>query len=86
MGPQWFFEGFAVYGSGQDLGPLLQFSNNQDALRATENSESPLAYRGFSAVVRYFVGKAPLHTLVERAGGMSFDVGSWGCSGLHRSS
>jgi hypothetical protein len=67
MGPQWFFEGFAVVGAGQGFDRGLRFTTAAEALDAARDSKSPLAYRRYAAAVRYFGQKVPLPALVERA-------------------
>ena len=74
MGPQWFFEGFAVLGAGQKLGGDLAFDSSAQALAAAKDTHSPLAYRRFGAAVRYFSTKTPLPTLVRRAHTEDFET------------
>lgn len=75
MGPQWFFEGFAVFGSGQDLDEGLVYRTADEALQGVHDTSSPQAYRRFVAAVRYFARLVPLPDLVRRA--QSADFESW---------
>src|SRR5690606_6160377 len=72
MGPQWFFEGFAVYGAGQAIDEGLVYGTAAEAL-AGAHEKGALAYRRYLAAVKYFVRKTPLRELVERAGGAEFE-------------
>lgn len=73
MGPRWFFEGFAVVGAGQGIETGVSFASTADALAAARDGASPLAYRRWAAVVRYFMARAPLAELVSRAGDPDFE-------------
>jgi hypothetical protein len=75
MGPQWFFEGFAVLGAGQNLDEGLVFRSAEEALEAAHDSKSRQAYRRFVATVRYFSTRVPLAELVRRASDADFE--SW---------
>ena len=74
MGPQWFYEGFAVVAAGQQLGPPLEYATPAEALRGV-HEDAPRSYRRFGAAVRFFAGRHPLPTLVARAGSVDFE--SW---------
>ena len=53
MGPQWFFEGLAVVGSGQfDDG--LHYTTAAEALKAVATSPRPSSTGVLAAAVRYF--------------------------------
>lgn len=73
MGPQWFFEGFAVVGSGQVLGPPLAYHSVAQALEEVKSNE-PLAYRRFAAAVRYCSTLTPMAALVRHAGQADFET------------
>lgn len=69
-GPEWFYEGFAVYAAGQF--ELLQQEPSQDEIiRVLQGAERGNLRLGGS-VVRYFARKVPLEELVKRAGHSNF--------------
>jgi len=74
MGPRWFFEGFAVVGSGQTIDDGLTFANPAEALAAAHDSKSPNAYRRYGAAVRFFAQKIPMKALVANASRKDLDV------------
>ncbi|MFX0092898.1 MAG: hypothetical protein ACFFBD_14160 [Candidatus Hodarchaeota archaeon] len=73
MGSIWFYEGFAIYGSGQfeDSSTKLPSSEIWDIVQ----QEKRLSYKKYGTVFRYFLNKASLHELVEQAGKKTFT--SW---------
>ena len=73
MGPQWFFEGFAVLGAGQTIDEGLTYRSDREAFDGVRDAKSPLLYRRFVAAVRYFSGRVPLAELVEKAGSKDFE-------------
>jgi len=73
MGPQWFYEGFAVVGSGQQLGEPLEYASAEAALEGALDSESEQAYRRFGAAVRFFARRIALAELVEQASNEDFE-------------
>ena len=74
MGPSWFFEGFAVIAAGQTLDHGLVYTTATEAF-AGVREKGPLAYRRFSAAVRYFLKEHPLKELVDHAGKEDFEGG-----------
>lgn len=72
MGPTWFFEGFAVFASGQELGDPLVYSTAEEALEGV-HAKGPLAYRRYGAALKFFAGRIPLTQLVVRAGAEGFE-------------
>jgi hypothetical protein len=73
MGPQWFFEAFAVIGSGQALGQGIQVRNVDEAVRLTEATGRG-SYAQYAAALRYFTERIPLPQLVERAAAADFQA------------
>jgi hypothetical protein len=76
MGPRWFYEGFAVVGSGQDFDTAahLAYGDSAAALAGVRSTEDPrLAYQRYAAAVRWFARRAPLADLVARAGDPGFE-------------
>lgn len=72
MGPQWFFEGFAMYGSGQQFGN--QIDSFEEALTAI-HSHSRGSYAKFSAAFDFFVKHINLELMLKRAHKPDFE--SW---------
>jgi hypothetical protein len=66
MGPQWFYEGFAVVGAGQAETEQAGFASIDEALRAVEQKGRG-SYARYGAAVRLLMTRAPLEELVERA-------------------
>ena len=73
MGPVWFFEGFAIYASDQLKVAGFELSD-RDIWETVENTERG-DYRKYGYIFRHFINKAPLDTLIRRAGGNDFT--SW---------
>jgi len=73
MGPEWFFEGFAVLGSGQTLGNDLQVRNVEQALNLARSSGRG-AYARYAATVRFFAEQIALPELVAQARRPDFDA------------
>ena len=73
MGPQWFYEGFAVIASGQRLGTKLQFKTVDEAF-VHGTTEGRGAYGRYAAAVRFWTQFAPLDQLVEEAGEADFET------------
>ena len=73
MGPQWFYEGFAVIGSGQPLGSDLRVDTVDQALALTR-AEQRGAYACYAAALRFFAARIPLPELVARAGQPDFEA------------
>jgi hypothetical protein len=65
MGAVWFYEGYALYAAGQ-------FEKNAPPLKMTEiwdivNDPERGSYKKYASVFQYFLRKAPIHQLVEKA-------------------
>ncbi len=71
MGPGWFFEGFAIYGSGQILGADIEIKNLGEALALTKAAERG-AYAQFAAAFRWLAQRVPLDELVRNAAAQDF--------------
>jgi len=69
MGPQWFFEGFAVVVSGDMQGPELQKSQLWKATK----SKGDGSYRKFAQALRFLMKRIPLPQLVQQAGKPGFE-------------
>jgi hypothetical protein len=74
MGPEWFYEGFAVLGSGQPLDRDIVVRDIDHALELTKASGRG-AYARFVAALRFFVNRLPLQRLVDKASDPNFE--SW---------
>lgn len=72
MGPEWFFEGFAVVGSGQALGKDVEVEDVEQALKLA-NSRGRGAYGRYAAAVRFFAERIGLPELVAQAGQPGFE-------------
>jgi len=66
MGPHWFFEGLAVVIANQGFGEDLHPKSADDALQPIDWS-GRYAYAQAAASVRFFLKRAPVKTLIERA-------------------
>lgn len=66
MGPQWFYEGFAVFGSGQPLGLDQRIDDVEHALSLTAFTGRG-AYARYAAAIRFFAERIPLLRLVANA-------------------
>ena len=73
MGPVWFFEGFAVMGSGQVFGDELEVESVDRALELA-HSEGRGAYARYAAALRFFALQVPLAELVAHAGDADFEA------------
>jgi len=65
MGPIWFFEGFAIYASGQFENYSFELDSKEiwKIVRNTKRRN----YKKYSSVFRYFLKKASIHDLIEKA-------------------
>jgi hypothetical protein len=65
MGPIWFFEGFAIYGSGQFTrsAPALSDDDVRKIIRSTERG----SYLSYAAVIHRLAAGMPLQEMVRRA-------------------
>lgn len=72
MGDPWFFEGFAIFGSGQRLGAELEPETFAEAMDLTR-MEGRGSYAGFAAAFRFFAQRVPLPELVAHAGDKDFE-------------
>ncbi|MGV8123576.1 MAG: hypothetical protein AB2L14_27805 [Candidatus Xenobiia bacterium LiM19] len=70
MGPIWFFEGFAIYGSGQQKKDMPVLSNEEIWTIVREEKRGD--YRKYNVVFRYFLQRIPLKKLVRMAAGRDF--------------
>jgi hypothetical protein len=79
MGPVWFYEGFAIYGSGQFEDSLPEISDKEiwGIVRSTKRQ----SYKKYATVIRYFLKRATLQELVIHAGKKDFNqwLQSLGC-------
>jgi hypothetical protein len=66
MGPQWFYEGFAVLGSGQALGIDQRVDDVDNALSMAAFTGRG-AYARYAAAIRFFAERIPLQRLVANA-------------------
>lgn len=73
MGPVWFFEGFAIYAADQLKNGNINLPSRE--IWEIVESEDRGDYRKYGYIFRYFVNKAPLDTLISRAGDNDFT--SW---------
>jgi hypothetical protein len=71
MGPQWFYEGFAIYAAGQDLGGGPAIATFDEALAAM-GAEGRGAYAQFAQAFCFITGFLPLPELVSQAGRCDF--------------
>ena len=72
MGPQWFYEGFAVVGSGQHLG-LDQHVDSVDRALSLAAANGRGAYACYAAALRFFATRVPLQQLVAKAASPGFE-------------
>lgn len=72
MGPQWFYEGFAVLGSGQPLWRDQQVDTMEQALALTQYSGRG-AYARYASALRFFAARIPLQQIVAKAGAADFE-------------
>lgn len=72
MGPVWFFEGFAIYASGQfeANSRLLEIKEIEAIISNPERGD----YRLYGALLRTLLRFTSIQDLVERAGGMDFTL------------
>ncbi|HBW22059.1 MAG: hypothetical protein A2X28_09565 [Elusimicrobia bacterium GWA2_56_46] len=73
MGPTWFFEGFAVLVSGQNIDSDLYYTSTDEALTQVAEKK-PGAYSRYVAAVRFFLTKTTLPELVAHAGMTDFET------------
>lgn len=71
MGPIWFFEGFAVHAADQFAGQKRELGPEE--IRRIMDSPDRGDYREYRQVFEHYLKKAPLHELIARAGGKSFN-------------
>ncbi len=71
MGPSWFFEGFAVLGSGQRFGLSTSYADMAEALeKGTEGGRG--SYARYAGLLRTALRGTRLQTLVDKAGREDF--------------
>ncbi len=70
MGPVWFYEGFAVYGSDQlrEAAPKMSEAEIWNVVNAKERG----SYLKYRTVFDYFLKKHSLHDLLKHAGDSDF--------------
>jgi hypothetical protein len=73
MGPVWFFEGFAIYAAGQLK--IEGFDLSAGEIWETVENTERVDYKKYGCIFRHFLKKAPLKTLVDKAGDKDF--ASW---------
>lgn len=73
MGPQWFYEGFAVFAAGQPVREEPGFSSSSEALQAVHETKARGSYAVYGAAVRYFASRIPVADLVARAARPDFE-------------
>ena len=73
MGPRWFVEGLAVVIANQGFGEDLHPKSADDALRPIDWT-GRYAYAPAAASLRFFLKRAPVKTLIERAGTPDFET------------
>ncbi len=73
MGPVWFFEGFAIYAADQLK--LRDYRMSPGEIWRTIGDTERGDYRKYGYIFRHFAQKAPLDTLIHRAG--DDDFASW---------
>ncbi|MDQ7798838.1 MAG: hypothetical protein RDU76_07855 [Candidatus Edwardsbacteria bacterium] len=73
MGPVWFFEGFAIYAADQLK--LKDYRMSPGEIWRTIGDPERGDYRKYGYIFRHFAQKAPLDTLILRAG--DDDFASW---------
>ncbi len=64
MGPVWFFEGFAIYGSGQFEGMLPRLS--PERINEIIHSTNRGNYLEYATVFRHLLKTAPMKELIEK--------------------
>jgi hypothetical protein len=70
MGPMWFYEGFALYAADQ-LKNSDHAPSTEELWRVVGDTERG-SYANYAYVFRHFASKAPLESLVEKAGDTDF--------------
>ena len=72
MGPQWFYEGFAMYGAGQSFGVrIMSISEAIEAIHA----ESRGAYAKYIAAFEFFLERIELNQMLQHSAETDFE--SW---------
>lgn len=72
MGPQWFYEGFAVLGSGQPLWHDHKVDTIEQALMLRQYSGRG-AYARYAAALHFLAARIPLQRIVAKAGAADFE-------------
>ena len=70
MGPQWFFEGFAIYVADQFANSTLQLSS--DRMKKIVSAKEQADYETYKAVFCYYLDSYPLNKLLSDAGKEDF--------------
>jgi hypothetical protein len=68
MGPMWFFEGFAIYAAGQFEDATIQPDEVWEVVQQKQRGR----YRTYGATIRFFLTRASLTTMVDRANDENF--------------
>lgn len=73
MGPQWFYEGLAIIGSGQPLDRDIAVQDIGKALELTAATACG-SYACYAAALRFLMKRIPLQRLVEHAADPDFET------------
>ena len=73
LGPAWFVEGFAIIASDQGFGEELKFGSAEGAL-APIDWNGRYADANAAACLRFFLQRASMAKLIERAGSPDFEA------------
>ncbi|MEZ4224275.1 MAG: hypothetical protein R3B13_25220 [Polyangiaceae bacterium] len=74
MGPQWFYEGFAVLGSGQSFAKQRKFRSNAEALGSAKSAKGSGSYAVYGAALRHFAARVSLAEMIRRAKDADFEA------------
>jgi hypothetical protein len=72
MGPEWFFEGFAITASGQHLCGSARPGSLAEALSDAAH-QGPGSYVFYERAFRFFLERVPLEKMIQKAGSPDFD-------------
>jgi hypothetical protein len=73
MGPEWFYEGFAILASGQRLGSDIEVRSIDEAFELAGSSGRG-SYARYAASVRFLAERIALPELVSQAGRADFEA------------
>ena len=71
MGPVWFYEGFAIYGSNQFENMNIQLSESE--MSEILKSKKRIDYKKYGVMIRYFLKTKSLSDLVQNAHDIGFN-------------